>query len=295
LEARYKARMKKSLLVCASALLTLSFSLLSTTALASSKGISSSSFGSSGCNQCHGGGTAPKVDLLGPSKLDGGAAGIFTLTIADQGGKQNFGGLNVRADAGVLATGGPEEANTKAINGAKNLKEITHTSKKAAVDGVVSFSFSWTAPTDTPGCAPVALRAWGNAVNNSGTSGDAAEEVTIEVEVCNEGVAGAGGSGQAGAGGSAGSGGAAAGSGGSEGGQGGSSAGASGSDAGSGGGPAGSGGSAQAGSGAGGGAAAPAPAEAEDEGGCSTRGPGREGSGAALLLALGLLASRRRR
>ena len=287
----YKEQMKKVLLARASALLTLSFSLLSTEALAFSKGISSSSFGSSGCNQCHGGGTTPKVELLGPSKLDGGATGIFTLTIADQGGKQNFGGLNVRTDAGVLATGGPEEANTKTINGAKNLKEITHSSKKAAVDGVVTFSFSWTAPTDTPGCAPVALRAWGNAVNNSGTSGDAAEEVTVEVEVCNEGVAGSGGSGQAGSGGSAGSGGAAAGSGGS-------SAGAGGSDAGSGGGPAGSGGSAQAGAGgagAGGSTAAPPPAEAKDEGGCSTRGPAREGSGAALLLALGLLASRRRR
>jgi MYXO-CTERM domain-containing protein len=291
---------KNSLLVQASVLLALSFSLLSTTALASSKGISSSSFGSSGCNQCHGGGTTPKVDLVGPSKLDGGAAGIFTLTIADQGGKQNFGGLNVRADAGVLATGGPDEANTKAINGAKSLKEITHTSKKAAVNGVVAFSFSWTAPTDTPGCTPVALRAWGNALNNSGTSGDAAEEAILTVEVCNEGAAGSGGSGQAGTGGSSGSGGAAAGSGGSDAGSGGDAGagGSGGSDAGSGGSSAGSGGSAQAGAagaGAGGGGTAPASGEAEEEGGCSTRGPGREGSGAALLLALGLLASRRRR
>ena len=112
---------------------------------------------------------------------------------------------------------------------------------------------------------------------------------------------GSGGSGQAGAGGSdAGAGGSDAGSGGSDAGSGGT-AGSGGSPAGSGGSSAGSGGSAAgsggstAGSSAAGSGDTAAPAPAEDDGGCSMRGPGREGSGAAMLLVLGLLASRRRR
>jgi MYXO-CTERM domain-containing protein len=288
----------------AAALSALSLVVISAPALASSGGISSNSFGSSGCNQCHSGGTAPKVELTGPAKLDGGAEGTFTFKVTDLGGKQGFAGLNVRAEGGTLATGGPDEANTKTVNGAKGAKEITHSSRKAAEGGAVTFSFVWTAPTDGSGCAPVTLRAWGNAVNGASSSGDAAEETTLQVEVCNEGAAGAGGSGgsgQAGAGGSdAGAGGSDAGSGGSDAGSGGT-AGSGGSPAGSGGSSAGSGGSAAgsggstAGSSAAGSGDTAAPAPAEDDGGCSMRGPGREGSGAAMLLVLGLLASRRRR
>lgn len=281
----------------AAALSALSFVVISAPALASSGGISSNTFGSSGCNQCHNGGTTPKVELTGPAKLDGGTEGTFTFKVTDLGGNQGFAGLNVRADEGTLATGGPDEANTKTVNGAKGAKEITHSSRKAAEGGAVTFSFVWTAPADGSGCAPVTLRAWGNAVNGSGTSGDAAEQATLQVEVCNEGAAGSGGSGQAGAGGSdAGAGGSDAGAGGSDAGAGGSdAAGAGGSSAGAGGSSAGTGGStAGSGTAGSGDTAAPAPA-AEDDGGCSTRGPGREGSGAAMLVALGLLASRRRR
>ncbi|MCS6899336.1 MAG: choice-of-anchor V domain-containing protein [Myxococcales bacterium] len=276
--------MSTSFLVrCSFSLTALALALAPSSVLAFSKGIASTSFGSSGCNQCHGGGTTPKVELTGPTKLDGGTQGIFTFTITDQGGKQSLGGLNVRADAGVLATGGPNAESTKTISGAKSLQEITHSSKKAAENGIVTFSFAWTAPTTPSGCAPVVLRAWGNAVNGSTTNGDAAEEAIWEVEVCNEGAAGTGGA--TGGGGSAGSGGATGGSSSSDAGSGGTSAGSitGGST------QAGAGGSAQAGS-----SAAPAPAS-EDDDGCSTRGPGREGSGVAVLLVLGLLASRQRR
>jgi len=151
-------------------------------AAAHSTGITTQSFNptTTGCNACHSGGTAPTVDLVGPATVPAGSTATYELRITTSG-TQRFGGFNASAPVGVLATGGPDSTLTRAANGTGGPAEITHSSRKAAEMGVLSFSFLWTAPT-TPGT--VALRLWGNAVNGNGsTSGDRAATVLFPVDV----------------------------------------------------------------------------------------------------------------
>ncbi len=153
--------------------------LYATVAHAFATGVTTLSFGSTGCNLCHFGGMVPTVQLGGPAQVDPGSTNEYTLQIGAVG-NQNKGGLNVSAPAGVLTTGGSDAADTQVLIGAGNLNEITQTSAKAAVDGTVTFTFLWTAPSS----GSVTLTAWGNAVNgNFRSSGDlsASSDLTISV------------------------------------------------------------------------------------------------------------------
>jgi hypothetical protein len=140
-------------------------------ALGHSAGITTNQFGATGCNQCHFGGNTPTVTLSGPATVAPGSTNEYTLQVF-QTASQNKAGLNVSALSGMLATGGANSAKTQVLSGTGGRAEVTHTSAKAAVGGVVTFSFLWTAPASF---SSVTLNAWGNAVNGNGTnSGDAA-------------------------------------------------------------------------------------------------------------------------
>ncbi|HVO25889.1 MAG TPA: choice-of-anchor V domain-containing protein [Candidatus Margulisiibacteriota bacterium] len=153
---------------------------MATQAQAFSTGISSLSFGSSGCNACHGGGLAPTVTLTGPATVAAGSTNVYTLQISVVGA-QNKGGLNVAATDGTLAVGGSAAAGTQTITGKNGLKEITHSGAKTASGGFVTFSFQWTAPSVG---GSVTFTGWGNAVNgNFNPSGDMAAMATLVVTV----------------------------------------------------------------------------------------------------------------
>jgi len=142
-------------------------------AQAFSTGITTGSFGASGCNQCHSGGTPPTTTLSGPTAVGSGTTNTYTLTVTNPG-SQTHAGLNVSTTAGTLAIGGPSSAQTQVLSG-----QITHTSRKINAAGVTTFSFDWTAPVSF---SSVNMRGWGNAVDFSfDNSGDRADldELTI--------------------------------------------------------------------------------------------------------------------
>jgi hypothetical protein len=150
-----------------------------TAGYASSTGIASTVFGATGCPLCHGGGLAPDVVLSGPTSVMPGTANDYTLTIFSNPA-QNYGGLNVAAAIGTLATGGPFAMGTKTVTGALGLDEVTHTApKQGDIMNIIEFSFRWTAPVTF---SAVTLRGWGNAVNLSQSPlGDAAALATLDV------------------------------------------------------------------------------------------------------------------
>lgn len=113
-----------------------------------------------GCT-CHNQDPTPSVvvTINGPSTLSLGETAQYTVTIS--GGPLIAAGTNIAASSGTLIPG----AGLKIVNG-----ELTHTSPKTPVNGVVTFSFSYTA-TMTQGS--VLLFANGNSVNmNGNNSGD---------------------------------------------------------------------------------------------------------------------------
>ena len=151
-------------------------------AQAFSTGITTLSFASPslGCNNvgCHSGGQTPTVTLSGPMVVAPGSTNEYTLMI-DAIGSQKNGGLNVSALLGTLAVGGADSAGTQVFGGTGGRKEVTHTKAKAAVGGVVTFSFLWTAPTPF---TSVTLNAWGNAVNgDAANTGDRAAFTSLTV------------------------------------------------------------------------------------------------------------------
>ena len=143
-----------------------------------SGGITTLSFGVNGCNECHSGGTVPTVSLTGPTVVAPDSINDYTLTITNSGA-QTFGGLNVSALIGVLATGGADGTDTQTMTGTGGRAEITHTMAKSAVSGTTTFTFTWTAPSSFTN---VSLEAWGNSVNgNFSTSGDKAAHTSLLV------------------------------------------------------------------------------------------------------------------
>jgi hypothetical protein len=166
---------------CWIAAVVLMTALRSHAAQANSTGITTGFFGSTGCNSCHGGGAVPQVELTGPTTVNTSSTNEYTFHISTSGA-QNKGGFNVSAPAGVLTTGGTNSGGTQALTDfATHRAEVTHTTPRSAVDGVIIFSFLWNAP-NTAGT--VSLSAWGNAVNGNGANtGDAAAHATLDVTV----------------------------------------------------------------------------------------------------------------
>jgi cysteine-rich repeat protein len=130
-----------------------------------------------GCQDvtCHSGGITPIVIVEGPLEVVWNSINEYTVTVFEVG-VQDHGGFNVSASDGILSKGGANAARTQVL-----LDEITHTSRKAAVDGEVLFSFLWQAPPDE---GPVDLDVWGQAVDfNLLETGDGANRVPLTVDV----------------------------------------------------------------------------------------------------------------
>lgn len=148
-------------------------------AFAFSGGVASTFFAANaGCNQCHSGGVAPDVQLEGPTLVNPGSTSEFTVRITATGG-QDHGGFNASASAGTLATGGAFAGGTHTVAGSGGQTEITHGGAKAAADGVILFSFLWTAPASFESAT---LSVWGNAVDHNGNQlGDRASPAGLEI------------------------------------------------------------------------------------------------------------------
>ncbi len=128
--------------------------------------------GGNSCVACHSGGTAPVVDVTGPTSVQPGSISTYTLTIS--GGQQNSGGFDVSADAGTLMS---ILANTKLQAG-----ELTHNQRvTAAGDGTVSWDFNWQAPTTA---GTYTIYSAGLSTNgDSSTTGDEVDSVAYTVDV----------------------------------------------------------------------------------------------------------------
>lgn len=147
-------------------------------ARAYSTGITTTSFGAFGCNECHSGGQNPSVELSGPTMVLPSSINTYRFTVSNQGSQQ-YAGLNVSALDGVFTTGGPQAKNTQTLSGTGGRAEVTHSAPKAGKDGVTAFSFVWAAPASF---SSVTLNAWGNAVNLShSSSGDRAAMTMLAV------------------------------------------------------------------------------------------------------------------
>jgi hypothetical protein len=165
-------------------LLTLAMSL----ALTHASGVSGYS-GKQGaiCNQCHSGGGAPSVFLMGPQMLFTGQSGTYTLEV--QGGAGVRAGFNAAASGNATFTAG---TGTRVLNG-----EVTQSSLGLFSGSTASFSFTMTAPM-TAGM--MTLYAAGNSVNdNQSDNGDFAASATMDIMVVQAPVVDAG-SGQSDAG-----------------------------------------------------------------------------------------------
>ena len=123
------------------------------------------------CGSCHGNKTsATTTTLTGlPSSYVPGQVYTLTLTVANSTNPKA--GCNIAATAGTFAAG----TGTKLKS-----SQITHTTPKAAVSGVTTFTCSWTAPATT---GAVTFNAVGNAVNGNGTddSGDQWNTTSITI------------------------------------------------------------------------------------------------------------------
>ena len=124
------------------------------------------------CSGCHNTGVVPQVTLTGPKAVVPNLTYTYTLAIA--GGQEVAGGFNVAIDQGVLL---PQEGESRLQNG-----EITHVvPQPVAEDGVVRFTFQWTAPL-----TPTAVTMYGAGVsaNLNGTRlGDAGAATTLHIAV----------------------------------------------------------------------------------------------------------------
>ena len=156
----------------------LSACLLSAPALANSAGITGNSGKSAAtCATCHSGGSAPTVELTGPTSLAAGATGQYTLTIT--GGPGAKGGMNVAVD-NTAASLEPGTDTRKASN------ELTQKAPTPASNGAITFEFSMVAP---PSAGTVKLFAAGNSVNGDGTVAQdqsATTSLTVNVTGSNE-------------------------------------------------------------------------------------------------------------
>ncbi|NOK16283.1 MXAN_6652 family MXYO-CTERM-anchored protein [Corallococcus carmarthensis] len=146
-----------------------------TPAFATSTGIS----GNSGkdtqtCNTCHNGGTAPSVEIEGPSTLEKGATGQYTFII--RGGAAMTGGVGIAVDN--------TEASLQAGTGMKKLgAELSHSAPQAFTSTELRFNFSLVAPaTDVT----LNLFGAGNSANaDQKSSGDRAAATKLSIKVGN--------------------------------------------------------------------------------------------------------------
>ena len=157
----------------------LSVCLFSVSALANIGGITTRSgknpsmtCAGSGCHSAPANTARPTVTLSGPTSLNAGETGNFTLVIA--GGPGAVGGMNVAVDSA--------QASLQPGTGMrKQAAEITHSAPKAFSNGEVRFDFTMIAPAAG---GSVRIFAAGNSTNNDGTNGgDTSTATTMDVTI----------------------------------------------------------------------------------------------------------------
>ncbi|WP_434300518.1 MXAN_6652 family MXYO-CTERM-anchored protein [Corallococcus exiguus] len=144
-------------------------------AFATSTGISGNSGKDTAtCNTCHKGGEAPTVEFEGPSTLEKGATGQYTLII--RGGTAKTGGAGIAVDdAGASLVAG---------TGLKKLgSELSHSAPQAFTGTELRFNFSLVAPaTDVT----LNLFGAGNSANaDQKSDGDRAAATKLSIKVGN--------------------------------------------------------------------------------------------------------------
>jgi MYXO-CTERM domain-containing protein len=155
---------------------------------ARSGGIDSDKFGPGGCNDCHGGGTAPLVALTASSSSPGpGETITLSFEVTSQSATQIAAGFNLRSSQqGTFAIGGPDSTATRTItNPSTTWLEATHSMPKDGSGSPLKTRFSvlWTPSTGVTGA--VTFTAWGNSVNRAnGNQGDRAASTTLVVSYC---------------------------------------------------------------------------------------------------------------
>lgn len=129
------------------------------------------------CNDCHSSnGTAPSVTLSGPTALNPGQTGDYTLEIVPANGSdQQQGGLNVAVPSGGTLIAG---SGTKILD-----KEIVHSSPQSG-SGTLRWDFQWRAPASG---GSYNMYGVGLSTNGSGRSGDeqGTDMLTITVQASN--------------------------------------------------------------------------------------------------------------
>lgn len=151
---------------------------VSTTAFGSSSGVTRrTTLNTAGCGPggCHGGTPSSRTRVTVPQAVDGKLAvqpgGTLALSLRVEHTSLSYAGANISVNT---ERNGTTAAGTLAAvsNGGLRLTQgqLTHASPRSGSNGVVSFEFTWTAPS-TEGT--YFLHAIGNAVNrNGGTGGD---------------------------------------------------------------------------------------------------------------------------
>ncbi|WP_455374899.1 c-type cytochrome [Kaarinaea lacus] len=127
--------------------------------------------GGSTCTLCHSGGTAPTLQLSGPTSVEAGSSNTFTLTMS--GGQENLAGFNISAGQGSL---------TASLSGiGVESGELKHTQAFNVGSAGGLWNFSFTAPATT---GQVTLYAAGVSANgDSQMTGDGVATTTFVVEV----------------------------------------------------------------------------------------------------------------
>ena len=151
--------------------------------LATGRPAAANSFGITGysgkqggnCTDCHSGGVEPEVRFVGPTMVAPGEMATFRFEVISRAVSQRRAGFNVASSEGALAI--------DAAQGGRRLpnNELTHNIPKENVEGVASWEFTWTAPTEL---GTYTLFGAGNSVNfNNQQTGDRSNKTTHEVLV----------------------------------------------------------------------------------------------------------------
>jgi uncharacterized protein (TIGR03382 family) len=131
----------------------------------------------SGCHSAQASADVPTVELVGPTSLEAGTTGSYTLLI--RGGPAVKAGMNVATSAGTLNAG----ADTKILSN-QGMNELTHNNVPKNFDSATKearFDFSLVAPATN---GTVTLYASGNSTNgNANNTGDNAVTTTLSVQV----------------------------------------------------------------------------------------------------------------
>ena len=128
------------------------------------------------CNNCHSGGTVSKITFIGPTSLEPGATGNYSVVIANSSPTADVSGIDIAADN--------PQAQLNAAGGYDVLAdgEVVHDTPAPFFNGQATFGFTLTAPS-TPGTITVYADGMEANLLDDPTSGDLGTVGTMTVAV----------------------------------------------------------------------------------------------------------------